>query len=146
MPFSTTYRLSPSSPCLMTFWPASKQTFCIAPRTTWSSYGFRAENMKAYSRRFLSASNCSSLFGKNGALKSSFLFQLPKASALTEVLGFLTTVFCTTGSSSTSSSEESLPLDDSDSSPVERSSVFDFIYSMRRGTSFLRNSSSARSF
>jgi hypothetical protein len=100
--------------------------------------------MNACSKRFFKASIVSSLFSKKGALNSSFLFQLPNASALTEVLGFLWTGYWTTGRSMTSS-EESLS-DDSDSSPVDRSSVLIFYSSINRGTSLLRNSSSARSF
>jgi hypothetical protein len=45
--------------------------------------------MNACSSLFFKASFVSMLLGKLGALKSSFLFQFPKASALTDARGFL---------------------------------------------------------
>lgn len=92
-PLSTTYKLSPSSPSQIIRSPYFFFTFCIASSTMLSSFGFKAENINACSRRFCNACFTVSVFSYFGGTNSVFLFQFPKASALTEVLGPLVLFF-----------------------------------------------------
>jgi len=87
-PYSTTYKLSPSSPSLMITSPGFFFTYCIASSTIFNSSGLRAENMKACSNLFFKAYLTSGVFSCTGGLKSSFLLYKPNASALTDDLCF----------------------------------------------------------
>lgn len=114
-----------------------------------SSSGLSAENMNAWESFSFKATIYSSLFGYDGALNSSFLFQLPYASALTEARGLLL-AFCLTSSIGRSkTSSPSLSSELSVSSCPEATAVEDpdvcYSFTFSEATSRRKNSSSVLS-
>mmetsp|Transcript_12890 Transcript_12890/g.32506 ORF Transcript_12890/g.32506 Transcript_12890/m.32506 type:complete len:236 (-) Transcript_12890:108-815(-) len=114
---------SPSSPCLMSRWPAST-CFSLKARVTVSiSSASKAENKKLGSKAFAMRAFCSAVFSYTGGLKSDFLFQSPYASAETLWRGPLFMPLGGSGMTSTTSSSSSSSSSEFSSAFVERSDL-----------------------